>query len=110
MQNPKRVSDVSWRSWGEKHFICYNTRFGFTKRNAAAEAGVPSTSKKCGENPEQYGVNQTALWKCSMYSEGSLAEQCANDLSRFYLKQTSECSHFIPPTIDSLIAHLNQQD
>ena len=53
--------------------------------------------EKCGENPDQYGVNQTALWQCSKFSNGSLAEQCANDPSRYHMNQTSECSRFIPP-------------
>ena len=43
-----------------------------------------------------FGINETDIWRCSMFSENSLAEQCAKNPSQFN-KSLSECHEFIPP-------------
>jgi hypothetical protein len=53
-----------------------------------------SIEKECAKNPGGYGVDVNHPWKCSMFSPGSLAEQCAID----EWKNPSECSKFIPPS------------
>jgi hypothetical protein len=52
---------------------------------------------ECAESPKKFGINITHPWACSMFAKGSLAEQCANDPSRFHMNSTSQCSKFIPP-------------
>jgi hypothetical protein len=32
---------------------------------ALTDQYIPPTAQKCAENPEKYGINQTALWQCS---------------------------------------------
>ncbi len=60
----------------------------------------PSTAERCGEHPKDFGVDTTHLWKCSMFTEGSLAARCTTDYQRFNMSKT-QCSKFVP---DELVA------
>jgi hypothetical protein len=67
------------------------------------------TIQQCAENPTQFGVNKTILWRCSMFSNGGLAERCIKDPSHFG-RNLTECSKLIPPSVDgSSTTHLMKQ-
>jgi hypothetical protein len=48
---------------------------------------------RCAASPETFNVTAEP-WKCSMFTPGSLAEQCARNPENFDV----ECSQFIPPS------------
>ena len=51
-------------------------------------------------NPSEYGIDESYLWKCSMFTPGSLAEACAIAPYNFNM-ELSECHKFIPPSTES---------
>jgi hypothetical protein len=55
----------------------------------------PSIAERCVEDPKKYGMNDSQLWQCSMFYEGSLAEECTLEAQRLDLN-TSNCYRFIP--------------
>ena len=58
------------------------------------------TGFQCAANPSEYGINESYLWKCSMFTPGSLAEACAIAPYNFNM-ELSECHKFIPPSTES---------
>ena len=57
------------------------------------------TGFQCAANPSEYGINESYLWKCSMFTPGSLAEACAIAPYNFNM-ELSECHKFIPPQLN----------
>ena len=57
------------------------------------------TGFQCAANPSEYGINESYLWKCSMFTPGSLAEASAIAPYNFNM-ELSECHKFIPPSTE----------
>jgi hypothetical protein len=58
---------------------------------------LESTAEKCVKNPNDFNV--THKWQCSLFSGGTLAEQCANYPGRFgFDTSKSQCYSLIPPS------------
>jgi hypothetical protein len=58
---------------------------------------LSNPAQQCGVEPERFGINETDIWQCSMFSENSLAGQCVIKPSRFNMS-LSECHEFIAPS------------
>lgn len=57
-----------------------------------------STAGRCAEQHTSYGVNESYLWRCSLFSEGSLAEECTKSPQRYGMDM-AECTKLIPPHV-----------
>jgi hypothetical protein len=57
---------------------------------------IEDTEQQCAENPRSFNVSANP-WKCSKFSGGSLAEQCARNPERYGVAK-SDCADFIPPS------------
>jgi hypothetical protein len=60
-----------------------------------------STAEECAQRPEDFGINTTSPWKCSMFVDGSLAEMCANNHEQFNMSKKA-CSGFIPDQVSTI--------
>jgi hypothetical protein len=58
---------------------------------------IQTAEQDCGVDPERFGINESDIWQCSMFTKNSLAERCTINPSQFD-KSLSECHEFIPPS------------
>jgi hypothetical protein len=56
---------------------------------------APTQQEQCVMSPEKFNVSADP-WKCSMFSPGSLAEQCAKN-PEYYKVTRLDCAELIPP-------------
>jgi hypothetical protein len=63
-----------------------------------SEADQPVRSdieRRCAMNPERYNLTDDP-WKCSEFTDGSLAKRCVSDYKKFNQTSLRNCSKFIP--------------